>query len=529
MNTLYWIPYLFTSVLNALLALYILKHRMSRGALSLFIIVICNAIWALLEAFIWMGFPLDIRMRICYTQYMFIVQVPTFFIIFVLEYMGISRTFRRTHYPYLFIIPILTIISAWTNPWHNLFYSQYMMISSQGKEELSLSYGPLFMMWAAYAYIVMIIATIIMLRAYISASAPYKKQYGTILLGVLIPWISNAFYIFDLLPIENYDLTPLAYTITATCFIWAFYSRKLFDLRPIARSESFKGMSDAVLILDDQDRIADFNPAAQRIMSFLSIDLIGEKLTDLCEVELAARILMDNTSKALHLKRDGRSDFYDLRISHLSDRKGRDVGRIFSFRDITKQKQMEAQLEYYATTDSLTGIMNRRHFNHMAEMELHRCIRYNSPLSLCMIDIDKFKNVNDNFGHDTGDRVMKEMVRICQQNLREIDLFSRWGGEEFALLLPETDIKSAAEVAERLRASIEKSTVKTRCGEISITISIGIVGLGTMASALEDGMKNADVAMYYAKGSGRNRCTVMNAQGDLTNIFRTADSVASIK
>jgi diguanylate cyclase (GGDEF)-like protein/PAS domain S-box-containing protein len=518
LQTFYWIPYLFTSILNALLAVYILKHRMARGAVSLFMIATSNALWALLDAILMMGLPLAVRMNLCYTQYIFIVQVPTFFIIFVMEYMGISRSFRRTHYPYLFIIPILTIIAAWTNPIHNMFYSQYMLISSQGKEELSLSYGPLFIIWAAYAYIVMIVATIIIFRAYISTSALYKKQYGTILLGVLIPWISNALYIFDLLPVENFDPTSLAYTITAICLIWAFYNRKLFDLRPIARSEAFKGMSDGVLILDDQNRIADFNPAAQMIMDFLSTDLIGEKLSDLCEVELAAKILMENTAKPLHLNKDGKSNFYDLRISYLSDRKDRAVGRILSFRDITKQKQMEAQLKYYATTDSLTGILNRRHFNHLAEIELHRCIRYNSPLSLCMIDIDHFKDVNDNYGHDIGDIVMKEMVKVCQQNLREVDLFSRWGGEEFVLLLPETGLESASEVAERLRGAIEKTDVQTSFGKISITISIGVVQLNITPAALEEGLKNADRAMYHAKGSGRNRCSILDNQDKFTNI-----------
>lgn len=529
MQTFYWIPYLFTSILNAVLAIYILKHRMARGAVSLFIIVISNALWAFLEAILWMGLPLATRLILCYTQYIFIVQVPTFFIIFVMEYMGISRSFRKTHYPYLFIIPTLTIIAAWTNPKHNLFYSQYMLISSQGKEELSLSYGPLFIIWAVYAYMIMIIATIIILRAYVSTSALYKKQYGTILIGVIVPWISNALYIFNLLPVENFDLTSLAYTITAICFIWAFYNRKLFDLRPIARSEAFKGMSDGVLILDDQNRIADFNPAAQKIMDFLSIDMIGEKLSDLCEVELATKILMENTAKPLHLKKDGRSNFYDLRISHLSDRKKRAVGRILSFRDITKQKQMEAQLKYYATTDSLTGILNRRHFNHMAEIELHRCIRYNNPLSLCMIDIDHFKNVNDNYGHDIGDLVMKEMVKVCQQILREADLFSRWGGEEFVLLLPETDLESASEVAERLRSSIEKTVVETSGGKLSITISIGVVQVETTSTALEEGLKNADMAMYHAKGSGRNRCTALNNQGKFIDITQTAKMTKPIK
>ncbi|MDC7233975.1 MAG: diguanylate cyclase [Spirochaetales bacterium] len=520
MQTLYWLPYVIITVLNLLLAVYITGHKTARGALSLIIIVASNAMWCLTEALIQMSFPLNIRMYLTSIQYIFIVAVPTFFIIFVMEYLGISRSFRKNRYPYLALFPLLTIISVWTNPMHHLFYTQYMLVSSHGREILSLSYGPLFMIWAAYAYLIILVATVVMIRAYFSASALYKKQYGTILLGVLVPWISNALYIFELLPVKHMDFTPLAYTITVVCFLWAFYSKKLFDLQPIARSEVFKNMSDGVLILDDQDRVADFNPAACRILDFLSMEHIGEKFRDLCDFPLAERILDIPSVHPFHLKKDGQICFYDIRTSWLSDRRKRTIGRILSFRDITEQKQMEAQLEYYATTDSLTGILNRRHFNHLAEMELHRCIRYNTPLSLCMIDIDHFKKVNDNFGHDTGDRIMKELVRICQKNLREIDLFARWGGEEFVVLLPETALEQAAEAAERLRAAIESSMTRTGSGVIKITISIGVTELDSSSSSLEEGLKHADIAMYNAKRSGRNRCCLMDNEGELRKIRR---------
>lgn len=181
--------------------------------------------------------------------------------------------------------------------------------------------------------------------------------------------------------------------------------------------------------------------------------------------------------------------------------------------DISERKAMEDQLMLQATTDSLTGVFNRRHFLHLAEQELVRAKRYGSPLSLLMLDLDHFKSINDRYGHQTGDAVLQELMRICRKVVRFIDGVGRLGGEEFAILLPDTDIKGAIQLAERLCQSIAESRIVLgdSAGSLSITASIGVATLVTDCS-INELLAAADRELYAAKKAGRNRVSVAQEQ-----------------
>jgi len=142
----------------------------------------------------------------------------------------------------------------------------------------------------------------------------------------------------------------------------------------------------------------------------------------------------------------------------------------------------------------------------VAESELARAVRYSAPLSLLMMDVDHFKLINDTYGHKAGDRVLKKISETCQKTLREIDIIGRVGGEEFAVLLPETDIDQAMDVAERLREEIAKAKVEIdQVLPINFTISIGVTTLTPQNENIEGLLNVADKALYVAKDSGRNR------------------------
>lgn len=181
-------------------------------------------------------------------------------------------------------------------------------------------------------------------------------------------------------------------------------------------------------------------------------------------------------------------------------------GSIASYTDITDRKKMEEELRMLATTDPLTGVNNRRKFLETSERELARCERYNHPLCLLMLDADHFKSVNDNHGHDVGDKVLKLLSDICVHELRDVDVFGRFGGEEFVAALPETSIKTALEVAERLRDSLASVEVPVSGGApLKFTVSIGIAERTKDDKTVHDLLKRADAALYQAKESGRNK------------------------
>ena len=174
--------------------------------------------------------------------------------------------------------------------------------------------------------------------------------------------------------------------------------------------------------------------------------------------------------------------------------------------DITAQKAVELELVRQAHTDHLTGFNNRGHFMHQAELELRRVVRYGGTLSIFMMDVDHFKKINDTHGHKVGDLVLQKLAEICRDTLRMVDIIGRVGGEEFAILLPETTEQEAIRVAERLRQAIANAKIPLGHGlPLSITVSIGITSLMSKDDNIDVLLSFADKALYAAKNAGRNR------------------------
>jgi diguanylate cyclase (GGDEF)-like protein len=174
--------------------------------------------------------------------------------------------------------------------------------------------------------------------------------------------------------------------------------------------------------------------------------------------------------------------------------------------NITERKQLHRSYEHMAQTDYLTGLANRRHFMQQAETELARTLRYGGALSLLMLDLDSFKQINDNHGHRTGDKVLQTFSRLCRSTLREVDLIGRLGGEEFVVMLPETGIREAIEVAERLRKITEDVPVLLEDRQpLRFTVSIGIATLNEQYAHMDTLLQKADQSLYQAKAMGRNR------------------------
>ena len=169
-------------------------------------------------------------------------------------------------------------------------------------------------------------------------------------------------------------------------------------------------------------------------------------------------------------------------------------------------KKREAELNRIASIDFLTEINNRRHFIELAEKEIARSRRYKSPVTLLMIDIDFFKKINDTYGHHAGDKILVEFSSLCMKMIRENDIAGRIGGEEFAIMLPETCMDNGIIFADRLRKTVENTEGEIENRKLKLTISIGASGCTCSTEhTIEDMMKKADNALYKAKESGRNK------------------------
>lgn len=188
-------------------------------------------------------------------------------------------------------------------------------------------------------------------------------------------------------------------------------------------------------------------------------------------------------------------------------------GRMLTYTDITDLARTADQLEKLATTDGLTGLSNRRHFMTLAEREMDRFRRYGRPLSMLLLDIDMFKKVNDRFGHDVGDQMIVHIGNLCEENKRSPDVVARVGGEEFAILLPETELEASCVVAERLRSTVAERPLESGGIRVPVTISIGVAEVDASMTGVSDLMKLADRMLYEAKRSGRDRTASVKGLG----------------
>jgi diguanylate cyclase (GGDEF)-like protein len=190
-----------------------------------------------------------------------------------------------------------------------------------------------------------------------------------------------------------------------------------------------------------------------------------------------------------------------------------DGGRMLTYTDVTDLVRHAEELERLATTDAMTSLHNRRHFLNLAEAEWSRFQRYHRPLTLLFIDLDRLKGINDRFGHAAGDTAMVTAAEVFRNNRREPDIVARVGGDEFAMLLPETDAAQAQIVADRLRHELKERPLADG-GDVTITVSIGLAEATLSMPSLDALMKAADRALYQAKTAGRDRAVIAAPRAD---------------
>jgi diguanylate cyclase (GGDEF)-like protein/PAS domain S-box-containing protein len=291
-----------------------------------------------------------------------------------------------------------------------------------------------------------------------------------------------------------------------------------------ASEKNYRDLVDSVnsIILrwDSRGRIVFMNPYGLFFFGYRADELIGRSLvgTIVPETEstthrdlkkLMREIQRDpdqyRTNENENMKKDGSRVWVYWNNRAIQDEAGQIVEILSVGTDITERRNMEAKLRLLATTDSLTGAFNRRHFFDKAKSEFRRHRRYGHAFVLLLMDLDHFKHINDNYGHPAGDAALKSFVNTALMIFRKTDLFGRTGGEEFSALLPETEIADAVRVADRLRNKVSSLQVIAEGNTIQYTVSIGLTALRPEDKSLREMVRRADEALYEAKGTGRNR------------------------
>lgn len=280
-------------------------------------------------------------------------------------------------------------------------------------------------------------------------------------------------------------------------------------------STAIEQSPSAAVITDVDGRIQYANPKFLAMSGYERAEILGENPRVFQSGETPPQVYKDLwqtilggevwSGEFLNRRKDNSHYVVSAKISPILQKPGVISGFLAIQEDITETRRLQRQLEHLATTDGLTGSYNRSHFLNLFGQELRRADRYSQPFCLLVFDLDHFKSVNDNYGHQAGDQVLAAFAGIISSALRDSDLFGRLGGEEFGVVLVQTDHDGASLLAERLRIAIEKMRVTCGGTAIQVTVSIGGTQWQSSDRQIEPVLNRADNALYEAKRNGRNR------------------------
>ncbi len=462
--------------------------------------------------------------------------VATLFLIFASRYSGYDQWMHGWLRVAVWSVPSAAFILVATNALHHWVWRGFLP-GPAGSNAVIYIHGPGFYAIAAALYAYVLIGCGLLLRSAVRPGVIRQRQSAMLLLGTLFPIAGGILYIFGINPIEGLDLIPISFFFTGIVLSIGVGPLHVFDLIPVARDTLVEQMPDAVLVLDTRWRLIDLNPAARELLN-LDSSAIGRTIEGVPGIWDQIQSYCDGGN-------GGRTEFplvesplcyVDVRVSPLSGPDQLVVGYLIMITDITKRHVAEAELKKanerleaqikkiealqvelrrQATSDMLTGLFNRRRLDEALPRELKRAQHNGSIVSLILFDIDHFKQVNDRYGHEVGDRLLQFLAHLLQERTRPRDMACRYGGDEFLLVLPETPLEAAATRAEEIRVAFSSlwPSIAPREGQWEVaSLSVGVAACPDHALTEDALIRGVDQAMYAAKEAGRNRVCIADAK-----------------
>ncbi|CAG0992329.1 two-component system, sensor histidine kinase [Anaerolineae bacterium] len=344
--TPYSLPLMLAAGVSLWLAGIVWRRRPGPGVYPFVILMLAVVWWSVFYALELSASSASAKLLLAGLQYVGITIVPPAWLLFVLQYTGNERTAFLKYWRLLLIEPILITVLAATNPLHTLFYSGYTLLPQGTFTLLKVKGGTFYWVNPVYAYVLLFVATVILVRAMIRSPQIYRDQAFALLIAVLAPWIANFMYLSGVSPFPGLDLTPFAFTITGLATGWGLIRFRLLDIVPVARDKIVETMSDAVFVLDAQSRIVDINPAA---LNLLKADA-GKVIGTLAQETFAPYASLIEPLKGMT---EGRTEvtvpgtpkrYYEVLVSPLRNADGRLSGRTFVLHEITSLKEINLAL-----------------------------------------------------------------------------------------------------------------------------------------------------------------------------------------
>ena len=417
-----------------------------------------------------------------------------------------------------FIIPAATFVIRLTNPWHNLYYRSWALREFFGYPSLYMERGYWYYVNISHTVLCLFLAVIIYSLGYRRNRAGYTRpQFLAFLFASLFPLLGTMLVVFctDKWVV---DYSALLMPISLIIISYSIFKYDFLEIKTLARETIFENSIDGMVVLEPGLFVVDYNKAAKDFFTALNISLLGSSLEEsIGKDQQLLEIFKSSAIKEFSVTMAGEERFYEIETMLLGDSGDENARMLKAIHDITDKRKAQEKLRILATTDSLTGLYNRSQFLMLARRELVWSKIHNEELSILMMDLDHFKNVNDSFGHAAGDEVIHEVGNIVKNSFRKTDIAGRLGGEEFAVILKNTSLKEAENVAEQFREAVARSKIIYKDEEIGITISIGASsssGMDQNDNSIEEILKRADDALYMAKAGGRNCVATIQSDDD---------------
>lgn len=428
---------------------------------------------------------------------------PTW-ILFALSISGKQNYITPRRIGLLLIIPSIMLISVIAG----IVHTNPSLTANAPFPTLSYSRG--FLSWVGIAFMssCLVISFGLLISMYLRSAPAFRKQAKLLLIGAILPWVGMIFSVSGSVP-YNLDLAPISASISGIMLLYGFRRYKILDIVPLARDVIYESMQDGVLVLDGEENIMDVNPALLQIFGNCFQKSIGEKASVIfSENQDLVEFMQGKRGESFELELDSKDEGYKYyfcsRQIFLNPQNGL-KGIIVTFDDHTEVHALIQQLNALATIDNLTGVYNRRHFYEEMRKEIARANRHGKELTLLLFDIDHYKVINDSHSHAAGDYVLQQVIKLIQHRMRKYDLIGRFGGDEFLILLPETDLQTACAIANELREIIENTSFCFEGQEIRATASFGVRNIDTnILPEVDEIIRDADKAVYKAKQNGRN-------------------------
>jgi len=502
-------------------------RRSAPGSLILRLLLLSMTVWSGFYSTRWMDIALGAKVFYFNLMFVGVASLPTLFLLFVLTFTHNDVWLTRRNLFLLSIHPVTLVLLHWTNHYHHLLYASVKMIQMNDFIAVEFVRGPVYFVNIIYSYAIIGIALLLLGQGGFHLGPLYQNQYRLILVGSILPWVSSIYSENNFETLHGLDLAPLTFGLSGILFALAIRRTNFMDVIPIARSHLIENMHDGILVLDAQHRIVDINPAMENFLEGKASFYMGKNALDVFQLWMnKTDLLPDGVERhpELRVPKDS-SRYLDLSVTPLYDKRQLLNGQLMVFRDVTERKHVEkrlrsvndrlqtqlieigllqSKLREQAIRDPLTNLFNRRYLEETLERELARAAREDYSVCIIMIDLDHFKRVNDTYGHEAGDEVLKALATTLSEQCRRGDFACRYGGEEFVIVMPNINMDTAYERAENIRQSLNSLRVPYGNYYLTTTISTGIACYPINGDTRESILRAADQAMYGAKEAGRD-------------------------